>query len=167
MLMQCLSLRYRIIPVRKTPKGPMRLQGYTHFTNKLKAWRDTHNKENPNEVIHVWHHREKKPSGQAEKNEEQEEELVLPTPSMAFDNAAGDRISYPHAYSSRMPSIYRPLWGQSTNYIKRWSILGWKETGKDRLGMMANINPNRLRRRTKSWRKARKYDQDDDDHQTD
>ena len=60
MLIQSLSLRYHMIPVRNSPKGRMRLQGYSHFTNYLKSWGDHHNKENVNDFIYVWQHRDKK-----------------------------------------------------------------------------------------------------------
>ena len=134
MLMQCLSLRYRMVPVRNTPKGPMRLQGYAHFTNKLMAWRDNHNEHNPNVFIHVWHHRDKKKpvddddvaqsSEQAEEDNEQEEELVLPTPSMAFDDAAWDPISYPHPSSSGMPVLMRSEQTREDNRLGVPTFLG-------------------------------------------
>ena len=38
----------------------MRLQGYSLFTNRLKSWRENHNKKNVNEFIYVWHPRDKK-----------------------------------------------------------------------------------------------------------
>ena len=123
-----------MIPLRNTPKGPMRLQGYAHFTNKLMAWRDNHNEHNPNVFIHVWHHRDKKgpvgdkdvaqSSEQAEEDDEQEEELVLPTPSMAFDDAAGDPIIYPQPSSSRMPALMRPEQTREDNHLGVPTFLG-------------------------------------------
>ena len=105
-----------MIPVRNSPKGRMRLQGYTYFTNYLKSWRDSHNKKNVNEFVYVWQHRDKKKlisdddvaqSSQEdeedeglEEDEEQEEELVLPTPFMPTSDAARDPIIYPYPSSS-------------------------------------------------------------------
>ena len=99
-----------MIPVRNSPNGPMWLQGYADFTNRLMSWRKTHNKDNPNDIICIWHPREKKglvdhdeeveSSQQAEEDEGQEEELIPPTPSRAFIEAASDPIRDPVPSSS-------------------------------------------------------------------
>ena len=49
-----------MVPVRNSSKGRIRLQGYSFFTNRLKSWRENHNKKNVNGFIHVWHPRDKK-----------------------------------------------------------------------------------------------------------
>ena len=99
-----------MIPVRNSPNGPMWLQGYADFTNRLMSWRKTHNKDNPNDIICIWHPREKKglvdhdeevqSSQQAEEDEGQEEELIPSTPSRAFIEAASDPIRDPVPSSS-------------------------------------------------------------------
>ena len=105
-------------PVRNTDKGRMRLQTYSHFSNCVGRWMNDINDKAERQIMAPWHHREKSKtpeetgdddlSQQAEEDQAQEEELVLATPSIPFDNSAREPVNYPYQSSSRMPVSMAP-----------------------------------------------------------
>ena len=75
-------------PVRNTSKGRMRIQTYSHFTNRVNKWIIDVNRAADSEIMVPWQKRKPKAinkaeddglSQQAKEDEEQGEELVLPT----------------------------------------------------------------------------------------
>ena len=73
MLIQCSSLRYRMILVRNSSKGRMRLQGYTHFTNHLQRWRNSFSSEE-NKIIHPRLERDKKGPARGNGNDQSKQQ---------------------------------------------------------------------------------------------
>ena len=112
-------------PVRNTSNGRMRLQTCTHFSNAVGKWIKDVNKLAKRKIIIPWHNREKGlksiptnemsddgPSQQAE-DEAQEEELVPPTRSMAFNEVASHPINDPVPSSS---TVHMPLMPEQTSW---------------------------------------------------
>ena len=129
MLIQSLSLRCRMPPVRNSPNGRMWLQGYTDYTNQLVAWRVA------NKSVTIWHPRTKKglvddddddddvaeSSEQTDEDESQQEDLLAPTPYTPWNDAASEPIIHPYQSSSttmHMSSMpEQSSWGGNHGHI--------------------------------------------------